>query len=172
MLRLGTEATVQVEVQELHQDMVQTQEPIVLMDHRQTQIVEPIEVVALQEALHAIIPQEEAHEAIKAGPHQEVEPIVAPVVAQEAVEHIEALAAEVLGVQVASEALEAGVQEAQVALEVLEEDVPQLEDHLEAEVEEEDKFPKTLSTKKIIQNEEIINFHRGTVMRFCKCPEH
>ncbi len=173
MQRHAIEATVQAEAHVPHQGMAQTREAIAPMGHHQTEIVEPIEVVTLQEVHHATIPGTEAHGVIRAGLHQAAEHIAVLAVEPEVVGAIEVLEAEVLGVRVAIEAQVAEVQEAQVAIEVQEEVVPLPEGLPEEEAEEEeDKFPKTLSTKKNIQNEEIINFHNSIVMHFCKCPEH
>ena len=145
-------ATDLVEVRVARHDIAPIQEHIVPMGLRQMEIAGPIEVVMAHEAHLAIALETEVHVAIKVEQHREV-PIAVPAVAQEAAAVIEALeeaeATEALEAeaQEVSGVLVVEVHEARVALEVLEEDAPLPVDLQAEEVEEEDKFPRTLSTK-------------------------
>ena len=150
------EATVPVEVLEhLQIDIVPIQEHIVLTGLLPMEIAERTEVVTPPEAVLVTVLEPEALEVIKVELLPEAR-IVDLAVVPEVVEVIEVLEAEVTEV-LEAEALEVEVtevqgaeaQEVQEALEVPVEVVPQQAGPLEVEVvEEDDKFPITLSTNK------------------------
>lgn len=111
--------------------------------------IERTEVGILPEALQGTTPAEEVPEVTKAELLLEVAPLAGLVEVQEAVGPSEAQAAEVHAVPEVLEVPEVEAPVAQEVLEVLVEVVPQQEDHLEGEAEEEDRFQKTTSTRKI-----------------------
>ena len=151
------EATVPVEVLEhLQIDIVPIQEHTVLMGLLPMEVAEHTEVATPPGAVLVTVLEPEALEVIKVELHPEAriaDLAVVPEVAEATEVQVEAgtievPVAEALEVEV-TEVLGAEAQEVQEALEVLVEVVPQQAGPLEVEVvEEDDKFPITLSTNK------------------------